>query len=543
MSLKSANKTDTNVYTLEIEIDPKSFRDAIVKSYNKAKNKIVIHGFRKGKAPLAIIEKVYGKDVFYEDALELLFPEVVADAYKEAGITAVDSPRDVDVKTIGEDGVLFEIKVTVKPEDVKVSAYKGLEAEKEEVSVTAEEVEADINRRREQNSRTVSVEDRAAQDGDITVIDFEGFVDGKAFEGGKGENYNLTLGSGQFIPGFEEQIVGHNIGDSFDINVKFPEEYAPELAGKDAVFKITLHEIKVKELPELDDEFAKDLGEYDTVEELKKGVEKEILDRKQSEADKAFEAKVMEALVANVEADIPEVMFDNRKEENINNFSQRIGQQGIDLDTYLSYMGMDKEAFEASMREQAVSQVKLDLAFEKIAEIEKIEVSAEDIDAEYAKLAEMYGIEVEKIKNLIAEDMLKADLLTEKVMNFVTENAKAVKPGKKPAAKKAPAKKAAAKKDDEAEAEKKPAAKKAPAKKAAAKKDDEAEAEKKPAAKKAPAKKAAAKKDDEAEAEKKPAAKKAPAKKAAAKKDDEAEAEKKPAAKKTTAKKKAEDAE
>ena len=543
MSLKSANKTDTNVYTLEIEIDPKSFRDAIVKSYNKAKNKIVIHGFRKGKAPLAIIEKVYGKDVFYEDALELLFPEVVADAYKEAGITAVDSPRDVDVKTIGEDGVLFEIKVTVKPEDVKVSAYKGLEAEKEEVSVTAEEVEADINRRREQNSRTVSVEDRAAQDGDITVIDFEGFVDGKAFEGGKGENYNLTLGSGQFIPGFEEQIVGHNIGDSFDINVKFPEEYAPELAGKDAVFKITLHEIKVKELPELDDEFAKDLGEYDTVEELKKGVEKEILDRKQSEADKAFEAKVMEALVANVEADIPEVMFDNRKEENINNFSQRIGQQGIDLDTYLSYMGMDKEAFEASMREQAVSQVKLDLAFEKIAEIEKIEVSAEDIDAEYAKLAEMYGIEVEKIKNLIAEDMLKADLLTEKVMNFVTENAKAVKPGKKPAAKKAPAKKAAAKKDDEAEAEKKPAAKKAPAKKASAKKDDEAEAEKKPAAKKAPAKKAAAKKDDEAEAEKKPAAKKAPAKKAAAKKDDEAEAEKKPAAKKTTAKKKAEDAE
>ena len=517
MSLKSANKTDTNVYTLEIEIDPKSFRDAIVKSYNKAKNKIVIHGFRKGKAPLAIIEKVYGKDVFYEDALELLFPEVVADAYKEAGITAVDSPRDVDVKTIGEDGVLFEIKVTVKPEDVKVSAYKGLEAEKEEVSVTAEEVEADINRRREQNSRTVSVEDRAAQDGDITVIDFEGFVDGKAFEGGKGENYNLTLGSGQFIPGFEEQIVGHNIGDSFDINVKFPEEYAPELAGKDAVFKITLHEIKVKELPELDDEFAKDLGEYDTVEELKKGVEKEILDRKQSEADKAFEAKVMEALVANVEADIPEVMFDNRKEENINNFSQRIGQQGIDLDTYLSYMGMDKEAFEASMREQAVSQVKLDLAFEKIAEIEKIEVSAEDIDAEYAKLAEMYGIEVEKIKNLIAEDMLKADLLTEKVMNFVTENAKAVKPGKKPAAKKAPAKKAAAKKDGEAE--------------------------KKPAAEKAPAKKAAAKKDDEAEAEKKPAAKKAPAKKAAAKKDDEAEAEKKPAAKKTTAKKKAEDAE
>ncbi len=467
MSLKTSNKTDTNVYTLEIEIDAKSFRDAIVKSYNKAKSKIAIPGFRKGKAPLSIVERIYGKDVFYEDALELLFPEVVADAYKEAGITPVDSPRDVDVKTIGEDGVLFEIKVTVRPEDVKISAYKGLEAEKAEVSVTAEEVDAEINNMRERNSRTVTVEDRAAQDGDITVIDFEGFVDDKAFEGGKGENYSLTLGSGQFIPGFEEQIVGHNIGESFDINVKFPEEYAAELAGKDAVFKITLHEIKVKELPELDDEFAKDLGEYETVDELKKGVEADILNRKQTDADKAFEAKVMEALVANVEADIPEVMFDNKKEENINNFAQRMAQQGLDIDTYLAYMGMEKEAFEASMREQAVSQVKLDLAFGKIAEIEKIEVSAEDVEVEYGKLAEMYGIEVDKIKNLIAEDMLKADLLTEKVMNFVTENAKAVKPGKKPAAKKPAAKKTAAKKD-EAEAEKKLAAKKTTAKKKAA---------------------------------------------------------------------------
>ena len=498
MSLKSSNKTDTNVYTLEIEIGAEPFKAAVLKAYNKAKNKIALPGFRKGKAPLAMIERFYGKDVFYEDALEIAFPEAVSDAYKEAGIEPVDSPKDVNVKSIGEDGVLFEMKVTVKPEDIKVKAYKGLEAEKAEAAVTPEEVDARIEAMRERNARTITVEDRAAAKGDIAVIDFEGFVDGKAFEGGKGSNYELELGSGQFIPGFEDQVIGHNAGESFDVNVKFPEEYTPELAGKDATFKVTLHEIKVKELPELDDEFAKDL-DYDNVDELKKG----------------FEAKLMEELVANVEAEIPEVMFDTQKEENINNFAQRLAQQGIDVDTYLSYMGTDKEAFESSMREQAVSQVKLGLALDKIAEDEKIEVSAEDIEEEFKKLAEMYGMEVEKIKSLIAEDLLKADLLKEKVVKFVVDNAKALKPGKKAAAKKAPAKKAAAKKTDDAEAaEKKPAAKKAPAKKAAAKKD-EGEAEKKAPAKKPAAKKTAAKKADDAEAAEKKPAKKAPAKKKA----------------------------
>ena len=511
MSLKSSNKTDTNVYTLEIEIGAEPFKAAVLKAYNKAKSKIALPGFRKGKAPLAMIERFYGKDVFYEDALEIAFPEAVSDAYKEAGIEPVDSPKDVNVKSIGEDGVLFEMKVTVKPEDIKVKAYKGLEAEKAEAAVTPEEVDARIEAMRERNARTITVEDRAAAKGDIAVIDFEGFVDGKAFEGGKGSNYELELGSGQFIPGFEDQVIGHNAGESFDVNVKFPEEYTPELAGKDATFKVTLHEIKVKELPELDDEFAKDL-DYDNVDELKKGVEADMLEHRQSDADKEFEAKLMEELVANVEAEIPEVMFDTQKEENINNFAQRLAQQGIDVDTYLSYMGTDKDAFESSMREQAVSQVKLGLALDKIAELEKIEVGAEDIEEEFKKLAEMYNMEVEKIKSLIAEDLLKEDLLKEKVVKFVVDNAKALKPGKKPAAKKAPAKKAAAKKADDAEGEKKPAAKKAPAKKAAAKKD-EGEAEKKAPAKKPAAKKPAAKKADDAEGEKKPAAKKAPAKK------------------------------
>ena len=351
MSLKSSNKTDTNVYTLEIEIGAEPFKAAVLKAYNKAKNKIALPGFRKGKAPLAMIERFYGKDVFYEDALEIAFPEAVSDAYKEAGIEPVDSPKDVNVKSIGEDGVLFEMKVTVKPEDIKVKAYKGLEAEKAEAAVTPEEVDARIGAMRERNARTITVEDRAAAKGDIAVIDFEGFVDGKAFEGGKGSNYELELGSGQFIPGFEDQVIGHNAGESFDVNVKFPEEYTPELAGKDATFKVTLHEIKVKELPELDDEFAKDL-DYDNVDELKKGVEADMLEHRQSDVEKEFEAKLMEELVANVEAEIPEVMFDTQKEENINNFAQRLAQQGIDVDTYLSYMGTDKKAFESSMREQ-----------------------------------------------------------------------------------------------------------------------------------------------------------------------------------------------
>lgn len=334
MSLKSSNKTDTNVYTLEIEIGAEPFKAAVLKAYNKAKNKIALPGFRKGKAPLAMIERFYGKDVFYEDALEIAFPEAVSDAYKEAGIEPVDSPKDVNVKSIGEDGVLFEMKVTVKPEDIKVKAYKGLEAEKAEAAVTPEEVDARIEAMRERNARTITVEDRAAAKGDIAVIDFEGFVDGKAFEGGKGSNYELELGSGQFIPGFEDQVIGHNAGESFDVNVKFPEEYTPELAGKDATFKVTLHEIKVKELPELDDEFAKDL-DYDNVDELKKGVEADMLEHRQSDVEKEFEAKLMEELVANVEAEIPEVMFDTQKEENINNFAQRLAQQGIDVDTYL----------------------------------------------------------------------------------------------------------------------------------------------------------------------------------------------------------------
>ena len=268
MSLKSSNKVETNVYELEIEIGAEEFKAAVLKVFNKKKNTILVPGFRKGKAPLSLIERTYGKNVFYEDAVEMLFPEVMAEAYQEGGIKAVDNPYDFDMKEIGEDGVSFTVKVVVKPE-VTIAIYKGLMAEKSDTQVTQSEIEAEINRMRERNSRTIAVEDRPAENGDITVIDFEGFVDGVAFDGGKGDNYSLTLGSGSFIPGFEEQIIGHNLNDEFDVNVTFPEEYAPELAGKAAVFKVKLHEIKVKELPEADDDFAKDVGEYETAEEMK----------------------------------------------------------------------------------------------------------------------------------------------------------------------------------------------------------------------------------------------------------------------------------
>lgn len=446
MSLKAANKTDVNTYTVEITVDAETFRNAIQQAYLKQREKIALPGFRKGKAPRSLIEKYYGKDVFYEDALEIVYPEAVMAAYEEGGIEAVDSPYDYNIITMtAEDGVDMEFKVTVKPE-VTLKEYKGLSAEKETVKVTKAEVEAELNSMRERNARMIDVDDRAVKDGDIVTIDYEGFVDGVAFEGGKAENANLTIGSGQFIPGFEEAVIGHNIGEEFDINVKFPEEYHEELAGKDAVFHIVLHAIKYKELPELDDEFAKDLGEYDTVDELKKGVEADIRKRKTDDVDRAFEDAILTQLAANVEADIPECMFTNKAKENVDNFANRVAQQGIDLDTYLMYMGMTKEDFEAQMRAQADNQVKLDLAVEAIIKLENLEASDEAIEAEYTKMAEMYQIEADKLKDIVPAKDLADQIKREAAINFVMDNAKAKKPAPK---KKAPAKKAADKAEEE----------------------------------------------------------------------------------------------
>ena len=471
MSLVSANKTETNVYSVEIAIAAEDFKAAIQQAYLKQRKSIQIPGFRKGKAPLMMIEKLYGQEVFFEDALDIVFPDAVQAAYEEAGIVPVDSPKDFDVKTMSkEEGVVMTFNVTVKPE-ITLKAYKGLTAEKAEVKVTKEEIDHEIEHMLDRGARIVNVDDRAAQSGDITVIDFEGFVDGVAFDGGKAEKYELTIGSGSFIPGFEDQIIGHSIGEEFDVNVTFPAEYAPELASKDAVFKIKLHEIKVKELPELDDEFAKDMGEYETVDELKKGIEEDMLKRKQDSAQNAFEDAVIEALVENVEGEIPECMYDNKAKENVDSFARRIGQQGIDLDTYLMYMGMDKAIFESQMRERAVADVKIELAVEKIVELEDLKATDEAIADEFAKMAEMYNLDVEKIKELVPEATVAAEISRQQAIKLVIDSAKA----KKPAAKRATKKKEAAEGEaEEAKPAKKPAAKKT-TKKAAEKKEEAAE--------------------------------------------------------------------
>ncbi len=440
MSLKSANKTDTNVYTLELSIDADTFAKANDKAFNREKGKIQVPGFRKGKAPKAFIEKYYGEGVFYEDALDIAFPEVYSDAVKESGIEPVDHPFDFDIKSIGKDGVELVCKVTVKPE-VELGEYKGLKAEKETVAVTDEEVDEALNRKLEENARIIPVEDRVVENGDIVTIDFEGFNDGVAFDGGKAEGYELEIGSGQFIPGFEEQIIGHNIDEEFDVNVTFPEEYGEKsLAGKPAVFKVKLHEIKYKELPKSDDDFAKDVSEFDTIAEYKDDLKKSILDNKQKNADRAFENKILDMVADLVNAEIPDAMVEHAIDDAANEFNYRLQMQGMNLDTYLQYTGMTMEAFRDSYKDKALKDVKIMLALEKIAELEGIEVTEDDLSAEYQKFADAYQMKIEDIKKAVSEDTVKGDIANRKAIDAVVSAAKV----KKPAAKRTTKKKAAA---------------------------------------------------------------------------------------------------
>jgi len=423
MQLKSSSKIETNVWELEVSISAEDFNAAVLKAYNKNKGKINVPGWRKGKAPKHMIETIYGKNVFYDDALEMLYPTAVDEAIEAAGILAVDSPHDVDIKEIGENGVELTMKVTVKPE-ITVKEYKGLEGCKHAAEVTDEEVEEEIERLRKRNVTVTTVEDRAAQDGDTAVIDFEGFVDGVAFEGGKGENHDLVLGSGHFIPGFEAQIVGRNTGDEFDVNVTFPEEYSPELAGKDAVFKVKLNEIKANILPDLDDEFAKDVSEEaNTLDELRSSIKSDKLKTLQERIDADFENDVLKKLAENVEGEIPQCMFDKKARENMDSFARRLKSQGMELDLYLMYMGIDKAQFESEMAEQAAQQVKVRLALEKVAETEGLEVTDEELAVEYDRLAEMYKVAADSVKTFFAEESVKGDLLCEKAIKAVTDNA------------------------------------------------------------------------------------------------------------------------
>lgn len=423
MGLKVSNKIDTNKYELEITIDSAAFCDAIQKVYRKEAKNITIKGFRKGKAPLHMIEKLYGEAVFFDDALNLLYEDALLGAVEEAGLKLVDVEK-TDIVTISKaEGVDFKAVIIVEPE-VELGDYKGLKAERVTPAVTDEEVEAEINRLADRNSRIVAVEDRAAADGDMTVIDFEGFVDGVAFDGGKGEGYSLTLGSGQFIPGFEEQIVGHNVGDEFDVNVTFPAEYqAEELAGKDATFKCKLHEIKAKELPVIDDEFAKDVSEFDTLEALKEDIKAKTLERKTKTADEEVENALIDAVIEGMKAEIPDAMIENRSNESVREFDYRLRSQGMDLETYLKYTGTDVEELKKSFRPQSEKQVKMRLALEKIVELEALTATEEEIAAEYEKLAASYGIEAEQVKAAIAEKDLIHDIAMNKAIDLVKASA------------------------------------------------------------------------------------------------------------------------
>lgn len=424
MSLKSNNAVKTNVHEFEIEVDAKTFADAVTRVFQKESKKITLPGFRKGKAPRAMIEKFYGKEVFYEEAVRAVYPNAVEDAIDASGLEVVDVKTDeMKIETIGDDGLTFKVNVVVKPE-VTVSEYKGLSVTKKSADVTDDEIDEELKRVQLRNSRLVAVEDRAAEKDDVAVIDFEGFVDGQAFQGGKGESYSLTLGAGQFIPGFEDQVIGHNVNDEFDVSVKFPEDYqAKELAGKDATFKVVLHEIKKRELPELDDEFAKDVSEFDTLDAYKANIKETIGKRKADQAEDDVKNQLIDQLIANMTAEVPEEMFEQAVERSMEDFAYRLSSQGMDIKLYMQYTGMDEAGMRKSFRPQAERQVKLRLALEQIAKQEQLVPTAEELDAEYRKLADSYKMDVEKIKAAISEKNLTEDIVVEKAMTLVEESA------------------------------------------------------------------------------------------------------------------------
>lgn len=422
MALKSSNKVETNVYELEITVDAETFTEACKKAYMKQRKSIQIPGFRKGKATQGMIEKVYGEGAFYEEALELVYPEAVGAAFDEAGLKVIDQPTDVDFPVMNkQDGVVIKMKVTTYPE-VKLGEYKSLKGKMLDTEATDEDVENELKSMQDRNSRLVTVEDRESQMGDTCDIDFEGFVDGVAFEGGKGENYPLELGSNSFIPGFEEQVAGHKTGEEFDVNVTFPEQYEPSLAGKDAVFKCKINEIKTKELPELDDEFAKDVSEFDTLDELKADLKKQISERKEANAKTDYENQLIEQVVENMEVEIPECMNKQKCDEMIQDYSYRLQMQGLDLNTYLQYLGQTMEQFREQFMDGAKQQVKVKLALDAIVKAENIEATEEEIAEEIAKLAEQYNMEADKIKAAVPEEQLTDDIVTRKAVDFVVDN-------------------------------------------------------------------------------------------------------------------------
>ncbi|MBQ5764424.1 MAG: trigger factor [Ruminococcus sp.] len=423
MALKEFTKKEAaNSYELVVTVDGETFEKAINKVYKKQVKSINIPGFRKGKAPRHIIEKMYGTEVFYDDAMQDCYPDALYEAAKEQNLEIV-AVEKLEAVEAGKEGFTFKTDIIVKP-TLEVEGYKGFEIEKKSTEVTEELIDEEIDKVRDRNSRMVTVEGRAAQNGDTAVIDFEGFVDGVAFEGGKAEKYSLSLGSGNFIPGFEEQVVGHEAGEEFSINVNFPEDYqAEELKGKEAEFKIKLHELKEKELPEVDDEFVKDVSEKETVAEYREELRETIAARLKDEAEKDVDNQISEKLIELAQGDIPEQMYDNQANDMVRDFEMRLRSQGMDPKMYMQYMGMDMAALKNMYMDEAEKRVKLRLVLEAIAKQENLEVTEADLEDEYSKMAETYKVEVEQAKASVPADSLSEDIKVQKALDLVKNSA------------------------------------------------------------------------------------------------------------------------
>ena len=423
MKLNETQKVDTNLYELNITVDGEQYAKALDASFKKNAAKLNIPGFRKGKAPKSIVYKMVGESYFYEDAINSSYGEAYEEALKESGLEAVAYP-EVELKDVDGTHYTFVAKVTVKPE-VTLGEYKGLKAERESDKVTDADVETELNAMADRNARMGEAPEGAkAEMGDTAVIDYEGFVGDVAFEGGKGEDHPLSLGSGQFIPGFEEGVVGHKVGESFDVNVTFPTEYhSEELAGKDATFKVTIKELKRKELPTLDDEFAKDVSEFDTLEELKKDLTEKMAAEKKDQADSKMENDLLEQAVKNMTVEIPTVMFENKAQDMVEEFGYRLQTQGMNMDMYMKYTGTTPEALTAQFMPQAEAQERTTLLLEKIAEVENIEITEEDINGEYDRMVKDYGMELDKVKSIVPVEEIKRQLTIQKAAKVITDSA------------------------------------------------------------------------------------------------------------------------
>ena len=430
MNIKSNEKKENSTFELVIEVGAPEFQAAIDKVYNRQKNRINIPGFRKGKAPRKMVEKMYGAEIFFEDAISLAYPDAYEAALKETDIKPVAYPQ-LEVLDVSADGFTFRATVTVQPE-ASIKDYKGLQVAKPDVKVSAADIKAELKPYVDRASRLVSVE-RKAKKGDTAVIDFEGFKDGVPFQGGKGENYSLELGSGSFVPGFEDQVIGMKAGDEKDLDITFPENYTPELAGAAVVFKVKVHEVKEKQEPEVDDEFAKDVSEFDTLDEFKKDLGEKLKARRQEQADRDFEAAVIDALLEKLECEVPQAMVDYRADKMLEDYANRIQGQGIGFEDYLRMMGLSMDDMRAQSKTAADRAVRSDLALEAVAAAESIEISDADVDEEINRLAEQYSMEADKVKAIVNVDDVRHDLMVRKALELVKDAVK--KPAKKPAKK------------------------------------------------------------------------------------------------------------